>query len=99
MAIKYKMNMSGTTYSMNTGLNRSERREIKNKIKKIWNEYASETFEQDVDDICYIYEQKHESDLFPTKIELGDDYDSVINFLNKKLNKLRLNKLKRLIND
>jgi len=91
--------MTGTTYSMNTGLNRTERREIKNKIKKIWNDYTSETFEQDVDDICYIYEQRFESDLFPTKIELGDDYNSVMDFLNKKLNKLRLNKLKRLTDD
>ena len=80
--------MSGTTFSMQSGLNRTEKREILRKIKQIYNEEVTNTFEEGFLDECSI-------DVKEERIYLGGDYTEVMNTLNKTNRDLRLKKLNR----
>ena len=84
--------MSGTTFSMQSGLNRTEKREVKKRIEKIYNKEVSETFEEGFLDECSI-------DVKEGRIYLGDEYTDVMETLNKINRDLRLKKLGRITGD
>jgi hypothetical protein len=76
--------ITGTTTMYSNNMNSKEKKELKNIIKKIWNETVSETFNEN-------YITVNNNSLY-----LGDSYDEVLLFLKEKLKQTRINKIKRL---
>ena len=81
--------ITGTTTMYSNNMNSKEKEELKNLIKKIWNETVSETFLEKWNNVCYITVNNN-------SLYLGDGYDEVLLFLKEKLKQTRINKIKRL---
>lgn len=90
--------MSGTTFSFQSGLTRTEKREIIKKIKKIWGSEISETFVENFNGECYI-NISNDINIVYGDLYLGDSYDTIMDFLLKKQRSLRLAKLKRIMDE
>jgi len=88
--------MSGTSWSFTGGLNRSQERHLKNRIKKVFGEKIAESLQQHYNGDIRITTDSSNANLFGD-ICIGDDYESALDYLNKKLYKLRKEKMKRLL--
>ena len=90
------MMSSSTTWSFDSGLSRNDERHLKSRIRKVFGEKISETYQQDFNGNILITLNDKSSNLFGDTI-IGSDYNSALKYLNEKLYQLRQEKINRLL--
>ena len=95
-----------STFTLQGGLTKNEEKHLKKRIKKVYDEEVSESMREDFDGSIKITIDDNTSDFFDETLNdadffgetiIGKDYESSLDYLNKKLHKLRKEKINRLI--